>query len=434
LSAEGTQLLAKLAPVHFPEMSWQHENTQGGAVLTEQKDNPPVVPSPTRAKGVWRRPGVIVTACLLVLAIGIGVHLVRRGVVPAQASRGQPAPVPVTVAASTRRNVPIELTGLGTVQATFTVAIHTQVDGKLLDVFFKEGQHVKKGDVLAKIDPRLYQAALDQAKAKKAQDEAQLASFQKDLTRFQTLGAKGYETQQNLDQQQGKVDTSKASVAADDAAIETAQTQLDYTDIRAPSDGRMGVRLIDPGNLVRATDAGSIAVLVQAQPAAVLFTLPAHTLDDVRDAQKRGPVEVVAYDRDNSKPLSHGKLATIDNVIDQATATYKLKATFGNEDETLWPGQFVNARLLVNTVQNALTVPDNAVQRGPNGLFIWTVSADNKATAKPVRIGPSVGGTTIVTSGINDGERVVTGGQFKLRNNATVSITDKPLSGEDADS
>jgi multidrug efflux system membrane fusion protein len=330
--------------------------------------------------------------------------------------------------------MPIQLIGLGTVQATFTIGIHAQIDGKLLDVLFKEGQHVKKGDVLAKIDPRLFQAALDAATAKKAQDIAQLASFQKDLTRFQTLGTKGYETQQNLDQQQGKVDTSKAAVAADDAAIETAQTNLDYTDIRAPSDGRMGVRLVDPGNLVRATDAGSIAILVQAQPAAVLFTLPAQTLDDVREAQKRSDVEVIAYDRDNRKALSTGKLATIDNVIDPATASYKLKATFANQDEKLWPGEFVNARLLVDTLKNALTVPDTAVQRGPDGLFVWAVTDDNKAIVKPIKIGPSVAGMTVISEGVKDGERIITGGQYKLRKNAPVSITDKPLGGEDASS
>jgi multidrug efflux system membrane fusion protein len=336
----------------------------------------------------------------------------------------------VSATTASRRDVPIILTGLGTVQATFTVGIHSQVDGKLQDVFFKEGQHVKKGDVLAKIDPRLFQAALDAAKAKKAQDEAQLASFQKDLTRFQTLSTKGFETQQNLDQQQAKVDTSKATIAADEAAIETAQTQLDYTDIRAPSDGRMGVRLVDPGNIVHASDNGSIAVLVQAQPAAVLFTLPAHTLDDVREAQRRGDVQVTAYDRDNKKELSKGSLGTIDNMIDQATASYKLKAIFPNEDERLWPGEFVNARLLVNTVTNAVTVPDAAIQRGPDGLFIWTVSADSKAVPKPVKTGASVAGLTIVTSGIDDGERVITGGQYKLRKNSPVSITDKPQEGD----
>jgi multidrug efflux system membrane fusion protein len=393
-----------------------------------KKDTPPVVSSPTRASSLWRPRNLIVTGCLLAVAIGIGAHLVRRGVIPAAASRGQPAAVPVSVAAASRRDVPIILTGLGTVQATFTVGIHSQVDGKLQDVFFTEGQRVKKGDVLAKIDPRLFQAALDQAKAKKAQDEAQLTSFQKDLTRFLTLGTKGYETQQNVDQQQGKVDTAKASIAADEAAIETAQTQLDYTDIRAPSDGRMGVRMVDPGNIVRATDTGSIAVLVQAQPAAILLTLPAQTLDDVREAQKNGPVQVVAYDRDNRRALSTGTLATIDNLIDQATASYRLKATFANEDEKLWPGEFVNARLLLETRKNVLVVPDNAIQRGPNGLFIWVVTEKNTAAPKPVNVGPSVDGITIVTSGITDGERVVIGGQYKLRTNAPVSVSTAPLS------
>ncbi len=252
----------------------------------------------TNNRGLWRPRNLIVTAVLLVVAIGIGAHLVRRGVVPAEAARSASPAVPVSVAVAARQDMPIFLTGLGTVQATFTVGVHTQVDGKLQSVNFKEGQRVKNGDVLAKIDPRLFQAALDQAKAKRAQDEALLIGLQKDLTRFQSLGAKGFETQQNIDQQQAKVDTTKATIVADDAAIETAQTQLDYTDIRAPSDGRMGVRLVDPGNIVHVSDQGSIALLVQAQPAAVMFTLPAATLDDVREAQKHGPVEVIAYDRD----------------------------------------------------------------------------------------------------------------------------------------
>ena len=385
----------------------------------------------TRIRGFGsRRRTVFVAAGLLVLAIGIGTHLLRRGVLPAEASRGQPPGVPVSMTTATRQDVPIYLVGLGTVQATFTVGIHSQVDGKLHDVFFKEGQHVKKGEVLAKIDPRLFQAALDQAKAKKAQDEATLVGLQKDLARFQMLGTKGFETQQNLDQQQAKVDTTKASVAADDAAIETAQTQLDYTSILAPSDGRMGVRIVDPGNVVHASDQGSIAVLVQAQPAAVLFTLPAQTLDDVREAQKRGAVQVVAYDRDNRRVLSTGTLATIDNVIDQATASYRLKAAFTNEDEKLWPGEFVNARLLVDTVKSAVVVPNAAIQRGPKGLFVWAISDKNTAEPKPVKVAQSVEDMTIVTSGINDSERVITGGQYKLRTHSTVSITNKPPTDE----
>jgi multidrug efflux system membrane fusion protein len=377
--------------------------------------------NPGPGKSLWRFRNLVGLAVLLAVALGLGMHLLRRGVLPAEASRGQPPAVPVSIATAKRQDVPIFLMGLGTVQATFTVGIHSQVDGKLQDVFFKEGQHVKKGDVLAKIDPRLFQAALDQAKAKKAQDEATLVGYQKDLNRFQALGLKGFETQQNLDQQQAKVDTMKATILADDAAIETAQTQFDYTDIRAPSDGRMGVRLIDPGNVVHANDQNSIAVLVQAQPAAVLFTLPARTLDDVRAAQKRGTVEVEAYDRDNRHLISKGILATIDNVIDQTTASYKLKATFKNEDEKLWPGEFVNARLLVDTETNVVVVPDGAVQRGPKGLFIWTITANNTATPKPIKAGQSVGGMTIVTQGIADGDRVITGGQYKLRNGVRVN-------------
>ena len=331
-------------------------------------------------------------------------------------------PVPVSVASVATQDVPINLTGLGTVQATFTVGIHSQIDGKLRDVLFTEGQRVNKGDLLAKIDPRLFQAALDQATAKKAQDVATLAGLEKDLVRFNTLGAKGFDTQQNIDNQQAKVGTTKALIAADDAAIETAQTQLDYTDIRAPSDGRMGVRYVDPGNLVRASDPGSIATLVQTQPTAVIFTLPAHTLDDVRTAQTRGSVQVVAFNQDNQRMLGVGTLATIDNVIDQATASYRIKATFANEDEKLWPGQFVNARLLVDTRNHSLVIPNLAVQRGPGGLFAWVVTEKNTAVARPIEVGPSVGDITIVTSGLAEGERVVTNGQFKLKIDSLVSV------------
>ena len=339
---------------------------------------------------------------------------------PAKKS-GQGA-VPVSIATASRQDVPIYLTGLGTVQALFTVAIHAQVDGKLQSVFFKEGQRVKKGDVLAKIDPRLYQAALDQAKARKAQDEAALVAAQKDLVRFQTLVVRNVETQQNLDLQQSKVDQTKASIDADAAAIETAQTNLDYTDIVAPSDGRMGVRLVDPGNIVHASDQNAIAILTQTQPTAVLFTLPAQTLDDVRDAMTKGTVEVAAYDRDNIRLLSNGTLATIDNMIDQSTATYRLKAMFANADEKLWPGEFVNARLLLEIRKDAVVIPSTAVQRGPHGLFTWVVKADNTVEPRPITTATATDTTTIVTSGVNDGERVVIDGQYKLQTNAPVSI------------
>ena len=358
----------------------------------------------------------------LLIAAAATLYVTRPGVRPAQASLPPPA-IPVTAVSAVRQDVPVYLTGLGSVQASFTVGIHSQVDGKLQDVLFTEGQRVKKGDILAKIDPRLFQAALDQAKAKKAQDEAQLIGLQKDLTRFTTLGAKGYDTQQNIDQQQAKVDTTKAAIEADVAAIETAQTQLDYTNITAPSDGRMGVRLVDPGNTVRASDTGSIATLVRTQPTFVTFTLPAQTLDDVRDAKARGEVQVIAFDRDNRRAISTGTLETIDNMIDQTTASYRLKATFANDDERLWPGQFVNARVLVNTNKNVVVVPNTAVQRGPKGLFTWVVKPDNKVEPRPIETSVASGDVTVVTSGINNGERVVTGGQYKLQNNSTVNVS-----------
>ena len=337
--------------------------------------------------------------------------------------------MPVRVAIVGRQDVPIYLTGLGTVQASFTVGIHSQVDGKLQEVLFTEGQHVKKGDVLAKIDPRLFQAALDQAKAKKAQDQAQLTSAEKDLARSKTLVLSNITSQQIVDQQQAKVDQLKAAIAADEAMIQTAQTQLEYTTITAPSDGRMGVRLVDPGNIVHANDQGSLATLVLTQPTAVMFTLPARYLDDVRDAMARGPVEVTAYDQDNRRALATGKLLLVDNVIDQATATIRLKAMFPNEDEKLWPGEFVNAHVLLDTRGNAVVVPSAAVQRGPQGLFVWTVTAKNLAEPRPIEVGPTYEGLTVVASGLSGGERIVTDGQYKLQRDAPVTVTSPPMAG-----
>jgi multidrug efflux system membrane fusion protein len=382
----------------------------------------------TRRGGIFRRPRLIIGAVICVAALLAGssaLYKLRQGPDPAHAARG-PTRVPVSVAAATRQDVPVYLTGLGNVQASFTVGIHSQVDGKLQAVLFNEGQHVKQGDVLAKIDPRLFQAALDQATAKKAQDVATLVGFEKDLARFKALALKSFETQQNVDQQQAKVDTAKAAIAADNAAIETAQTQLDYTNITAPSDGRMGVRMVDPGNIVHASDTGSIAILVRTQPTNVLFTLPAQTLDDVRAATAKGDVEVTAYDRDNRQALSKGTLQTIDNLIDQATATYRLKASFANEDEKLWPGEFVNARVLVDVRKNAIVIPASAIQRGPSGLFTWVVKPDDTVETRPIKVGPTTGEVTVITSGVSDGERVVTGGQYKLQPNAPVIVSTQP--------
>jgi multidrug efflux system membrane fusion protein len=368
-------------------------------------------------------------ALILAVAVagGAATYWYLGGTEPPDAGRAARAPghapVPVKAAVVTRRNVPIYLTGLGSVQAVLTVAIHSQVDGKLQEVPFSEGQLVKQGDVLARIDPRLFKAALDQAKAKKAQDEAQLVGAQKDLTRFKTLALKSFETAQNVDLQQAKVDQLKATLDADAAAIETAQTQLDYTTITAPNDGRIGMRLVDAGNVVHASDAGSIATLVLTQPAAVVFTLPARVLDDVRQAMTDHPIEVAAFDQDNQRQLSSGTLLMVDNTIDQATATIRLKANFANADERLWPGQFVNARLLLETRVNVVTVPSSAVQRGPQGLFAWTVTTNDTALARPIQVGPTTDDLTIVTSGLEQGDRVVTDGQYKLQTNVPVTVS-----------
>jgi multidrug efflux system membrane fusion protein len=348
-------------------------------------------------------------------------------------SRGARAAIPVTVAAVTRQDVPVYLTGIGTVQAMFTIDIHAKVDGELTDVLFTEGQPVNKGDVLAKIDPRLYQAALDQAKAKRAQDAAALVAAEKDLARAKTLALKSFDTQQNVDQLQAKVGQVTAAIAADEAMIETAQAQYDYTTIAAPSAGRIGIRLVDPGNFVRASDQKSLATLVLTQPAAVLFTLPATALTDIRDALKRGPVEVTALDQDNRLTLGTGKLLLIDNVIDQTTATIRLKALFANDDEALWPGAFVNARVLAETRRDALTVPAAAVQSGPRGLFAWVVGGDNTAEPRTIEVGPATGDLTVVTSGLAAGDRVVIAGQYKLQPKVPVVTAAPPASAAASD-
>ena len=365
----------------------------------------------------------VVLYCAVVIALGsAGAWYLHQGPEPVRAARPPASTaIPVTLSIAAKHDLPIYLTGLGSVQASFTVGIRPQVDGKLEGVLFTEGQHVKKGDVLARIDPRLYVAALDQAKARRMQDEAQLLSAQKDLSRSRALVDKSFQTQQVLDQQQAKVDQLIASINADDATIETAQTQLDYTLITAPSDGRMGVRSIDPGNIVRASDSAAIATLTLTKPAAVLFTLSARSLNDVREAMARGPVEVTAFSQDNARVLSKGTLLLIDNFVDQASATMRLKAMFPNDDEKLWPGDFVNARVSMEVRRDVLVIPSVAIQRGPDGIFVWVVTPGNLAEARTITPGPTSGDLTVVASGLEAGERVVVDGQYKLRQNAPVS-------------
>jgi multidrug efflux system membrane fusion protein len=334
-----------------------------------------------------------------------------------------------------QRDVPIFLDSLGTVQASNTVAVHSQIDGKLQSVAFVEGQEVHKGDTLAVIDPRALQAALNQAIAKKAQDEAQLIAAQKDLDRFKVLLTKAAGTQQSVDQQQGKVDQLKATIDADQAAIESAQTQLSYTTITAPFDGRVGFRQVDAGNIIHANDTNPLTVLTQIKPSIAIFTLPQKDLADVRDAMLQGPVPVIAMDQDNTRQLAQGELMLIDNQIDQTTSSIRLKARFANEDDRLWPGEFVRLRVRAATRDGAVTIPPTAVQRGPQGLYAWVVKTDNTAEQRPVETVPIDNDTTIVTKGLKVGERVVVNGQYRLQAGTRVeSKTDQASrSNTDAD-
>jgi membrane fusion protein, multidrug efflux system len=362
---------------------------------------------------------IVIVAALAAVAIGCKFWLSSRGA----ENRTTELSVPVSVTIASQRDMPVYLSGLGTVQALNTVPVHSQVDGKLIEIAFIEGQELRIGDIIGKLDPRLFQAALDQAIGKKRQDAASLISAEKDMVRATTLMAKSFETQKVVDQQQAKVDALKAAIAADEATIEGASTQLDYTTITSPINGRAGIRHIDLGNIVHAGDVTPLVVLTQTHPAAVVFTLPEAHLDALRSAMVQGSVEVTAFDRNNDNQLATGRLLLIDGTIDQTTATMRLKALFPNDSERLWPGAFVNARVLIETRRNAITVPSIAVQRGPKGLYVWEVRADSIARMRPIAIGPMTDDLTIITAGVDLGDRIVTEGTYKLLPGVKVTIT-----------
>jgi multidrug efflux system membrane fusion protein len=342
--------------------------------------------------------------------------------------------VPITVAKAVQQDVPIYYDALGTVQALNTIAIRVQVNGQLVSVDYRQGQEVKKGDVLARIDPAPFKAALDQAVAKKSEDEAQLIDAQKDLARFKTLVAKDFETQQNVDSQQAKVDQTKATIDADQAAIEAAQTQLNYATITAPIDGVVGFRQVDIGNIVHTNDTAPLTVLTQVKPTTVIFTLPQSDLGPVREAMLRGPVSVLAFDQDNKTQLAEGKLLLINNQIDQTTSTIQLKAEFPNEDTRLWPGEFVHVRILVTTRKNAVTIPAVALQRGPDGYYVWVVKSDDTVEQRPIGAMTINEDTAIATHGLDAGETVVLEGQSRLDAGTRVAIRpSKPGTEQPAD-
>jgi multidrug efflux system membrane fusion protein len=331
-------------------------------------------------------------------------------------------PVPVVVAFVSRADVPVYLDAVGTIKALNTVTVSPQVDGKLLSVNYKEGQDVKKGDILARIDPVIYQAQFDQAVAKKAQDEAQLSNSKLDLERYEKLAATNAINKQQADTQRALVAQNTAIVQADQAAIENAQATLGYTTITAPLDGRTGIRQVDEGNIVRAANALAIVVITQLKPISVMFNLPQQDLPQVNTAFGKGPLAVDALRSDNDAVIDRGSLKVVDNQVDQTTGTVKLKAEFPNTDLQLWPGQFVNIRLLIDTLKQVVVIPTGAVQRGPNGTFVYVVKDDDTVATRPIVVQKQDETQTVVKSGLDSNERVITTGFVRLTDGSKVSI------------
>ena len=332
-------------------------------------------------------------------------------------------PVPVIAAVTSRADVPVYLDGVGTVRALNTVTVRAQVEGKLIEVAFKEGQDVKRGQVLARIDPTTYQAQLDQAVAKKAQDEATLANAKLDLERYTRLVATNSVARQQLDTQKATVAQLEALVNVDQAAIDNVRAILQYTTIAAPLDGRTGIRQVDEGNIVRGSDATGIVVITQLQPISILFTLPQQQLADVTRAMAKGLPAVEAFGVDNKTVIDKGTLQVVDNQVDQTTGTIKLKAEFPNKDLQLWPGQFVNVRLLVDSLQQVVVAPTAAVQRGPTGIFVFVVQSDSTVAVRPVTVSQQNETQAVITSGLQSGERVVTTGFARLTAGSDVTVT-----------
>src|SRR4030081_2500411 len=327
--------------------------------------------------------------------------------------------VRVTIAPVEKADFPVYLTGLGTVQGFNTVLVRTRVDGQINRIAFKEGQFVKEGDTLVEIDPRPFRAALDQAKAKKAQDEANLANANLDLQRFTKLGE--FATRQQTDTQRSTVAQLTAQIAADDAAISNAQTQFDYTAVKSPISGVAGLRQVDIGNIVNAATQTGIVTIAQIEPIAVIFTAPEDQLPYINEAQTAQPLKVTALTTDGKKQLSEGALSVVNNQVDTTSGTIRLKAVFDNKDHALWPGQSVSTRLLVTTLKDATVVPDDAVQHGVDGLYAFAVNSDNKAELRKIKVSTSIDGRSVVDQGLSPGERVSVAGQYKVQPGSTVA-------------
>jgi membrane fusion protein, multidrug efflux system len=388
--------------------------------------------------GKTRRPtlGLTLFGILAIAAVGYGVwYELVGGVVPvaasAQSASSQAvAKIPVTSFEVKKTDFPVHAYGLGVVSPFKTVTVKSRVDGQITKVFFKQGQMVKEGDPLLEIDQRPYTAALEQAVAKKAQDEANLKNDQLNLRRYQTLALQQFQTQQSLDTQQALVDQMTAQVKGDQAAIDNAQTNLGYTSIKAPISGRTGFRLVDPGNIVHAADTTGIVTIAQLQPIAVQFTEPEEQLQSIAKASEAGKVPVEALTSDGTRTLSQGTLAIMDNSVSQATGTISLKARFDNQDNALWPGLSVNTRMLIDTRKQVIVVPQDGVQHGPSGLFAYVIGDNGKVSVRPIKVSQSGDANAVIAEGLSVGEKIVVAGQSRLFDGALV--VDKPLAAPNA--
>lgn len=355
------------------------------------------------------------------IVLGAAALVVRSSAKPVERPSA-PSAVPVTVAQVSSRDVPIYLIGLGQVRPLNTVVVRAEVSGILVQTPFKEGDEVKAGSVLALIDPRPYQAILDQALAKRGEDTAQLANARSDLARYAALASSNFASRQQLDTQRATVAADTALLQADAASIEAARLNLQFTRITAPIDGRLGLRQTDPGNLIEANSATGIVTITQMKPIAVVFTLPQNDLAKVRQAASKQPLSVLAVAEGAGHVLDRGILETIDNTVDPATGTFRLKAVFANAAETLWPGAFVNAKLLVTTLERALTLPARAVQRGPDGLYVYVVRSDRTVVRQAVEETEEAGELAVIGHGLTAGTEVVLDGQSRLRNGTHISV------------
>jgi len=378
----------------------------------------------TRAK-------LLIAFVLVAAAVGAGAWVYRVHVAEGQKASTTKAEmkVPATVAVAERTDFPVYLDSLGDVQAWNTVTVRSRVDGEIMKIAFDEGQFVKQGDLLVQLDPRPFQAELDQATAKKAQDEANLVNMRRDLERFQKAGTLAT-TQKQIDTQHSLVAQQEALVKADAGAIDNARVQLGYTTIRAPISGRVGFRLVDQGNIIHAGDVGGVATIAQIQPIAVIFTEPEEELPRILEELKAGPLQVMALTSDGKRVLGKGELSLVNNQVDMTTGSIKLKSKFANEDKILWPGLSVATRLLITTRKNVVVIPDAAVQRGPGTLFTYVVGAGDKIERRDLKVAEIQDGKAVIEHGVDSGDRVVTSGYYRLEPG---SIVDLPKNSEKGD-